>query len=259
MLYGDEATPVLDADEVARYLERTLGISAAAKPDFIRRFGGKRKGLAESMAEARVHDVSRPFSLEEPAYGEVAFERRSLEEPGKRSPGVLYDGLRLQKTFREMLPARERTLRVQHIVFTSRLIGTFESDGRYHAHVNLCGYPSIVSTSGVVEAPARPREYYLLKQRFIEAGEAVPFELLKERFSGQFIDYDDPRLTEVLKGYALQCAVYSITKESFCAKKTCRLFDAHWQAEMIAAQLGGERFCEKHSALLKAIKDAATS
>jgi len=260
VLYRDESTPRLDVGEIAAYLRKTLGIPTKTKQDFLREYGrGDLRDIAEKIAGTRVRNVDKPFEIEEPAYGETAFELRFLEDPAKKVPGVLYDGLRLEKLFRELLPRKMRIAGVQHIVFTSRMIGTFERDGRYHAHVNLCGYPSIISTSGAVEAPAKPKEYYVMKQRFMQAGDAVPFELLKERFSGQFIDYDDPRMTEVLKGYALQCMVHSIAGEPFCGNRKCRLFDAHWQSELIEAQLHGDRFCKKHTEMLTAMRRAAGS
>jgi len=240
---------------IVTYLEESTGVVTLTRPGFFRANSPKdRKDFAREIAWTRVRNISKPFQEIEPAYGEVQFELRAIEEPEKKVPGILYDGLRLQRLLLSLLPPTERTLKVQHLVFTSRLIGTFGEDGRYHAHVNLCGYPSIISTSGIVEAPAKPKEYYVLKRRFIEAGEAVPFDLLKEQFAGQFIDYDDPRLTDVLKGYALQCVVYAITKEPFCKSKECRLFDAHWQSEVMDAQLHGERFCKKHEQTLKEIK-----
>jgi hypothetical protein len=260
LLYRDEGTPCADTDEVAAYLQEIIGIPTETKQDFLREYGrGDLRVVAEGIAGTRVRNVEKPFEPEEAAYGEIAFEQRFLEDSTRKVPGVLYDGLRLERLLRSLLPRKLRTISVQHIVFTSRMIGTFEKDGRYHAHANLCGYPSIVSTSGVVEAPAKPKEYYILKQRFMLAGDAVPFELLKERFSGQFIDYDDLRLTEVLKGYALQCVVYAIIAEPFCENRKCRLFDARWQSELIEAQLHGDRFCEKHREMLTAIRRASES
>jgi len=258
VLYADESTPALKVEEVGRFLTGTLGITATAKSDFIAaRHHGDMEELARKLAGARVHDVSKAFERQEASYGEAMFELRFLEDPVKKVPGVLYDGWAMQSLFRDLLPPKERTSKVQHIAFTSRLVGTFESDGRYHAHVNVCGFPSIISTSGIVEAPAKPKQYYLLKRRFVEAGEDVPFELLKERFAGQFIDYDDPRMTEVMKGYALQCALYLITREAFCDERGCRLFDAHWQSEVFEAQLGGGKLCPRHEGIVRKIRQKA--
>ena len=252
VLYRDESTSILRVDKIAEYLEEKLATPAEVRGDF---FEEHRKGDAEELARriaaTRVRDLGKPFKPEEPLYGEVMFELRFLNEPSKKVPGILYDASRTQRLLREMLPPEERKAAIQHIVFTSRLIGTFEADGRYHAHVNLCGYPSIISTSGIVEAPAKPKEYYILKQKFAAAGEAVPFDLLKERFSGQFIDYDDPRMTEVMKGYALQCALHAITGEAFCSNRTCRLFNARWQSEVLMAQIESGDLCRGHEALLR--------
>ena len=77
-----------------------------------------------------------------------------------------------------------------HIFLTNRLFATWdEHERRYHARVSLYGFPSIISTTGVVEAPARPRQYYLLKQQY----EMLKKDLLelKDRFKGHFIDYED--------------------------------------------------------------------
>ena len=260
VLYEDEATPSLKVDEIASFLGEASGVPVKVKGDFLRAcFRGDCEELAERIASNRVSDLAKPFVAAEPAYGEIAYELRLLEDPDKKAHGVLYDGERMMALIRDLIPAKERTTDVQHIVFTSRLVGTFGEDGRYHAHVNICGYPSIISTSGIVEAPAKPKEYYVLKRRFMEAGEAVPFELLNERFAKQFIDYDDPRLSEVLKGYALQCAMYAITNAPFCRNRGCRLFDAHWQSELIEAQLHGDRFCKKHREMLTAIRRASES
>jgi hypothetical protein len=112
------------------------------------------------------------------------------------------------------------------------------------------GIPSIISTTGVVEAPAKPREYYLLKQQYGMLGKD-PLEL-KDRFKGRFIDYEDERLTEVMRGYAMQAVFYSLIGDPFCEDKGCRLYNAHWQEELIFAQLEGEyEFCPRHTELIE--------
>ncbi|MGI0150266.1 MAG: DUF6775 family putative metallopeptidase, partial [Thermoplasmata archaeon] len=83
---------------------------------------------------------------------------------------------------------------------------------------------------------------------------SVPFEAAKEPFKGQFLDYDDDWLTEVAKGYALQCAMYHITKEPFCDDLACRLFNAHWQSEMLAAQIESGKLCHHHAAFADRIR-----
>jgi hypothetical protein len=82
----------------------------------------------------------------------------------------------------ELLPERELELSHAHVVFTNRLFGTRdESDGRYHMSVSVYGFPSLISTTGIVEAPAKPKEFYELKQRYAALGLPVPMEGLKEK------------------------------------------------------------------------------
>ncbi|MFN4133889.1 MAG: DUF6775 family putative metallopeptidase, partial [Candidatus Hadarchaeales archaeon] len=110
------------------------------------------------------------------------------------------------------------------------------------------GWPSLISTTGIVEAPAKPKDFYRLKQVYAASG--VPVDELKEKFSGRFMDYDDARLTEVMKGYCMQALFYHLFGEPFCDQPTCRLYNAHWQEEVITAQLGGN-LCERHSKMLE--------
>ena len=64
----------------------------------------------------------------------------------------------------------------------------------------------------------------------------------------------DPRLTELLKGYTMQAVFYHLFAEPFCDNPDCRLFNAHWQEEMIKAQLQGADFCRRHRELLEGFK-----
>ncbi|MDI6820054.1 MAG: hypothetical protein QMC89_04015 [Candidatus Hodarchaeaceae archaeon] len=171
---------------------------------------------------------------------------------------MLYDGFKLQALLREILPTDEFSIEHAHIIFTNRFFATFdEGDRRYHARVSVYGLPSIISTTGIVEAPAKPKEFYLLKQRYAALGmSGVPIEALKERFKGRFIDYDDDRLTEVMKGYVMQAIFHHLMLEPFCPDRKCRLFNGHWQEEVILAQLGPKEheFCERHHAILEKLR-----
>ena len=248
-LYRDPSAATLQWDTVASYLRDTLGIPCEVRNEFFSIFGGRdREDLARQIAATKVRHIQRPFEAMEPLYGEVQFELRLLEEPSKSVPGILYDGFRYATLLRDLLTPRERSLRVLHIVFAHRLLGTFDADGRYHARAVVCSFPSVVSTSGIVEGPAKPKEYYTVKAQLSIALGAVPFEAAKQPFAGKFIDYDDPRLTEVAKGYALQAAMYHITHEPFCEDGSCRLFNAHWQSELIEAQIESGRLCVRHEA-----------
>jgi len=258
-LYADPTATTLKVQEVADYLQGELGIPCETREDFFSAHGGDDlEALARAIAATRVRNIMRPFQQMEPVYGETQFELRLLEEPTKRVPGILYDGYRYLAVMRGLLPPRERTIQVLHIAFEHRILGTFDEDGRYHARAVVCGYPSVVSTSGIVEGPAKPKEYYRVKAQLSIALGAIPFDAAKEPFKGQFIDYDDPRLTAVAKGYALQAAMYHVTKEAFCEDPDCRLFNAHWQAELLRAQIGSGRLCSRHEGSAESVRKLAT-
>jgi hypothetical protein len=225
------------------------------REEFIRHhFRGDTNELAEQIAHAKVRNVSAPYTETEALRGEVRFEETLIANPERGTSGILYDAPKLHQIYRDMIPSEELSLNVAHLLFTSRLFGTFdEGDPRYHARAILCGYPSMLSTSGIVEAPAKPREYYIIRDRLRALGEEVPAEVLKEQIRGRFLDYDDPRLTEVMKGYSLQALLYSITHEPFCENTECRLYNSHWQEEVITSQLGDKEFCPEHRDLIRQI------
>jgi len=189
----------------------------------------------------------------QPLYGEVEYERRRLKSVGRSIKGILYDGFQVFQTLAKLIEKNERNLSHIHIIFTDQLLGTWEeSDRRYHARVSVYSTPSLISTTGLVEAPAKPRAFYLLKRQYAALGMDDAAEVgLKQEFAGQFIDYNDPRTTEVLKGYALQAIFWHLTGDPYCADIHCRLFNAHWQEEVLKSQLGGDYdLCPTHQAML---------
>jgi hypothetical protein len=130
------------------------------------------------------------------------------------------------------------------------MVATWDrNDRRYHARASIYSFPCIISTTGLVEAPAKPREYYLKRQMGINS------ETLKEEFRGRYLDYEDERLTEVIKGYVMQAFFFHLTGSPFCDDKNCRLFNAHWQEELIQAQLKrGSEFCKVHEEMIDRLK-----
>jgi hypothetical protein len=262
-LYDEPCVRNLNLTEIRQYLLKWLpGVGVEIRPSFVAHCLGSLpetqredalKVLARRFAAVKVRQLDTPWQEIEPIYGEIEFERRRLSNPEHPVFGLLYDGFRLMHIFRSLLTRRETSLDYLHIIFTSQLIGTYDRGSRrYHVRVVVFGYPCIISTTGLVEAPARPREYYILKQKYeaLKMSEAVDIEL-KEMFQGQYIDHDDARLTEVLKGYVMQTVFYHLTGEPFCEEKTCRLFNAHWQSEVLTAQLGERDFCPRHEEMLK--------
>ena len=259
-LYDEGTAPTLETEEVADDLRLQTGCGAVSRhgpfalahcaPD-------DRPALGERIAHLKVHDVDASPTDYEPSYAEIEFERRRLAN-GDRGPfGVLYDGFGFQQVLRALLTPADVRLDRAHIVFTNRTIGTWdENDRRCHLRSIVLGLPAIVSTTGLIEAPAKPREFYLARQQMgLAARSELTHALLKQRFKGQFLDHDDPQLTEVAKGYAMQAVVYQLTGEAFCTDPDCRLFNAHWQAELMRAQLGAPpQYCARHEALLDELR-----
>lgn len=257
-LYSGARTDAFDLDEIAQFVRSILPKATvlvlddviSSRFDQLSRAEKEQEvaGLARAFAAARVHDISAQQDADSVLYGEVEYEKRRILDTTVKSLGVLYDGQKLISIYAGSIGQDHLTVEIAHVVFTNQLIGTWDdNDKRYHARVAVYGYPSIISTSGVVEAPARPRDFYLKRQMGVD-----PISL-KEEFRDRFIDYDDPRLTEVLKGYVAQALFYHMTGEPFCQDKTCRLYNAHWQEDLIRAQLTGDDFCPEHAAVLSGL------
>jgi hypothetical protein len=207
--------------------------------------------IAGLLASARMKDPSKEKQDFEPMYGEIDYERRALLGDAKIG-GIVYDGRRLLDIFSKAVPD-DGTLETGSIVLTDRLVSTYSRDDmRHHLRTIVCGFPSIISLPGIVEAPAKPREYYLMRQRIeMEGGSELELARLKTAFRGRFVDYGDPSVSEVVKGLGLQAVMYHLTLDPFCDKRRCRLFNAHWQEDLIRSQAGSPGLCAAHAKLVK--------
>lgn len=253
ILYQEGTAEELEVAEVTRYMrQKVRGAETSVRGNPYGRIGHDQlSDYARKFAGAKIQDLGRKITPEPPLLpGEIEYERRRIRGQTK-SFGIIYDGFYLQRLFRGLLPKEERRLDIVNIIFTNRLLATWDGNNRrYHLRTSMYGVPSVISTSGLVEAPARPSEYYLLKQQYLSFSKDLT--KLKDRFAGSFIDYGDERLTEVVKGYALQAVFYGLVGDPFCPDRGCRLYNAHWQAELIFAQLEGEyEFCPRHTKILE--------
>jgi len=253
-LYDEGTDEALNIAEIAGYLAQKLrGAKTELRGSpFARHISPEQiPNYARRIAQAKIREITKKLPPgQEPLPAEIEYEKRRIL--GKtRAFGVPYDGFKLQRLFSELIPAEEFGSEFVHIIFTNRLFATWdEGDKRYHLRTSLYAVPSLISTTGLVEAPAKPREYYLAKQQYEQLSKDL-LEL-KHRFRGSFLDYGDERLTEVAKGYAMQAVFYSLTGEPFCEDKGCRLYNAHWQEDMLFAQLESEyEFCPRHAEVLR--------
>ena len=76
---------------------------------------------------------------------------------------------------------------------------------------------------------------------------------VKAKFRKRFIDYGDKRTVEVLKGLILQVIAFVVKGDAFCAKKTCRFYNAHWQEDLIYSQIKSAKLCAKHKQVLNSM------
>ncbi|MDP2729005.1 MAG: hypothetical protein Q8O55_00755 [Dehalococcoidales bacterium] len=256
ILYDEGADKALHIEEIAEYLNLKMKkVEIEIKGSPFSSSQDKALEYARKIAGLKIQNATRILPPEpEPLYGEIEYEKRRILGKTKAF-GVLYEGTGLQRIFWELIPREERNLSFAHILFSNRLFATWEeSDRRYHARVSVYGIPTMLSTTGVVEAPAKPREYYLLKQQY----EMLRKDLLElnDMFRGRFIGYEDERMTEVMKGYAMQAVFYSLTGNPFCEDRGCRLYNAHWQEEVIHGQIDSQyEFCPEHTAMIEALND----
>lgn len=256
-IYRDPSSN-LNFDEIKDFLGEKLKnfkeIEIELRGDFFTYFlknDKKSEEAAKKIAGARVFDIAKQKNEKEaePFRAEVELEKKAIKTPQKKVSGVIYDGFLLENICHEIIPAKEKKLNFTHIIFLNRLFATFEEgEDRYHARAIICGFPSLISAQGIVEAPAKPREYYIAK-----TFSHLPSEVLKEKFKGKFLNHSDKRLTEAAKGYALQAVFYQLFGEAFCENKSCRLYNAHYQEELINAQLKNKKqeLCKKHAKMLR--------
>lgn len=244
VLHVEERKSHLELKKIVPFIKEITGFSVR-----IECFSCKGKSLrnyAKQFASCRLQEGLSRFVDKD-----IEYEIRYLKGIARGS--FLYDGFRLSVLYGDLI----RESKAIHIVATNRLIGTCDNLQKPHIRSIILSHPAIISFPGIVEGPAKPREFYALKHRFTSLGIWQQNQhLVKEKFRNRFIDHADMRLSEVLKGFVSQAIVYARTSEAFCSVKSCRLFNAHWQRELIYSQITSARFCRRHKRILTSIKDA---
>ncbi len=251
-LYDSAQTWGLDIFELSEFLKQTCPwLEVHTRKDFVPHHS---PDTAVDLLPARIADLSWQGAPSE----ELAWEHRWLSVP--REPPFeagferIYDAFRLQAIYARLIPPSEAALSDLHIAFTEELIGTYDlADEQFHLRVIALGRPTIISTSGLIEAPAKPREYYFVQMQLQATGLVTQEDLddLEEEFSDRCLSYGDERLNLALRGYLLMALFYRMTGEGMCDDPQCRLYDAHWQEELIAAQCHDRLgLCPRHEAIL---------
>ena len=225
-------------------------------------FNGINDDIIEKIASCRVFDLKSPFKKYKPNNEQIDFEKnyckntKFMEETPTPEPVenlndlVIYDGFEIKNILESTIPKDEIINDYIHIIFTNKLTCTYDyGDFRYHGRSVICSNPSIISTSGMVEAPAKSREYYLdiMKAK----SQALDLKPIKKKHQNAFLDYHDKRTSKIIEGYLLQAIFYYITGEPFCENLDCRLNNAHWQKDLLYSQLEFGKLCGKHHSILE--------
>jgi len=163
---------------------------------------------------------------------------------------TIIDGFYLQRLYSRIIDENESQLSHIHLVFDDNLVCTFdENDKRYHARPIICGSPSIISIPSIIEGPAKPKGYYF--KHMLKDMLSISSKEIENEFAGTFVSYDDRRLMQVATGYAIQAIFYFLTNGNpFCTQYPCRLFNSHWQEELIYTQVKNPVLCKEHLRLM---------
>lgn len=255
-LYNSTSVKNLELPEIADYLkEKKIFEDIEIREAFLKKHTKSIKETAEKIAKTRISKLETPKNEFETSKPDIKLEKELIKGKSKMTK-ALYDGFRLLKVFSDHIPQPEKKDNCLHVVYTDRFFATWKpATQRYHARISTYGKPSIISTTGIVDAPARPKGFYHLKNPKADKKYEIVGE--KKRFEGQYVDYDDEKLTEIMKGYAMQAVFYQIFTGPFCDNNRCRLYNPHLQKNILSAQLTKPEFCEKHRKILEEMQDIA--
>lgn len=243
-LYDEPSVPEIKIKNLTKFIEKSINVKVTTRKNIFTHFGLDRK-KALGLASIRIFNIYAPFEIHSPTLDEIDFEEKSFVDSSVHNNIVLYDGFELQKFLAGIIPVEESSLDKFHLVLTSRLSCTYDYDDyRYHGRAVICSNPSIISTTGMIEAPAKPRAFYLNLHSNVNTG--INLDVLKSQFNGKFLDYHDSRMDKAVQGYAMQAISYYLTGEPFCDNPDCILYNAHWQEELLHSQIEVGDMCKKH-------------
>ncbi|MEO9309672.1 MAG: DUF6775 family putative metallopeptidase [Nitrososphaera sp.] len=246
-LYDEPSVPEINLDDLAQFLERTFKVKTEKRKNI---FSEAHWAVAQELASIRIFDFHKPFEIHMPTEEEIKFEIETFANTSRTQNIILYDGFEFQRIISSLIPKNELSSENFHIVFTNKLTCTFDlTDYRYHGRALIGSNPSVISTTGIIEAPAKPRQYYL--DLMTNYGQGLNIELIKKKYQGTYLEYHDQRLGKVVEGYCLQALFYYLSGEPFCELLDCRLYNAHWQHDLLYSQIEYGKLCQRHEILLE--------
>lgn len=257
--YNESSWPEVNIEKIIAYLKKILpsNVIEKEKKSLLYLNSIDKEKITSFYNQAIVQDLKKPLYIYDLNYDHSSYNHKDkkIVTPNKKIKFIdllLYDGFLIQKLLQKLIKKYEQKLTFSRldIVVTDKLLCTFdESDWRYHARSLICGNPTLISTSGIVEGLAKPRDYYYKLYFFQENHDIV--DELKKKYNGQFINYNDPRINDIIEGLVLQSLFYFINSgEPFCQHRNCRLFNAHFQDDIIRINIKKKKICQMHKILL---------
>jgi len=236
-IYIDCRIENVKPETLKEFLKEKTGREVRVKKNFLQK--KYKKNLAKEIANTKVRD-KRKRKFKKPLPKEIEIEKRVIEE-NKELLGIIYDGNQLTKLLQNLLNHEEK--KNHTVIVTKRLIGTLEkNESHYHIRTVINSIPSIISISGIVEGPAKPRDYYFADRN--EKEDVLDFEPMR---------LSDKRMESAVRSYLLQTIFWRLEGYPFCDIERCRLFNSHWQKDVIKNQVNG-KLCEKHEKRLEQFK-----
>lgn len=246
-LYNEPSVPEISINNLAVFLQNTFHVDTTVRESI---FKNADDSIAHDLASSRVFNMRQPFQRHTPTSEEVEFERQTFHNTSKVENIVLYDGFEFQRIVSGLIQSDEASTEYFHIIFTNKLTCTFDfNDYRYHGRALIGANPAVISTTGMIEAPAKPREYYV--ELMANYGQGLNVDAIKKKYRGTYLEYHDLRIGKIIEGYCLQALFYYITGDAFCDLLDCRLNNAHWQRDLLYSQIEFGEMCCKHSEILK--------
>ena len=249
IFYDEPTVPEIQIKELQKFITNTFSVSVEIRDNFFKNNNEKK---SEDIASTRIFDLKNPFQKHMPSVEEIKIENDNIDM-SENDLMILYDGFEFYKKIIDFIPIHENNIDTLNIIFTNKLICTFDDgDFRYHARALIGSNPAIISTTGIIEAPAKPKKYYLeLLTNF--SNEKI--KELNKKYQGEFLEYHDSRLFEIVEGYVLQAILYYETGDAFCENSECRLYNAHWQKDLLRTQIKNKFFCDVHKQILEGLRN----
>ena len=192
-LYDEPSVPEIKIDKLGEFIKEKFCVEVEIREKFFEFFKESARKMAHDLAASRILNPLTPFEKHIPTPEEVTFEENSFTNFTNTSNIVMYDGFEFKQIIANTIPQSESQSDMFHLICTDKLTCTYDYDDyRYHGRAVICSNPAIISITGMIEAPAKPREYYL--KMFENISQGLNLDVLKNQFKGRYLEYHDMKL-----------------------------------------------------------------